>query len=151
MSELLSAGFRIYSTADFATCMAIFDTNCPTFFAPNERMSFEQFLMGAPSTYMVCFEEEKILGSYGTWVNPGNMSGHLFWMMIDASGQRRGIGTAMMERALQECRSGEATIVRIAASQKSAPFFARFGAREISHKAEGWGPGLDRVDMELQQ
>jgi hypothetical protein len=37
----------------------------------------------------------------------------------------------------------------VAASQHSAPFFARFGARELARTDDGWGPGMHRVDMEL--
>ena len=151
VTKPLSTRFRAYSSADFNDCMVIFDTNCPTFFAPNERMGFEHYLAGLPATYVVYLTGDKIMGSYGTWVDPGNMRGHLSWMMIDASVQRQGLGSVMMERVLQEFSAANAAIINIAASQKSAPFFARFGARELSRKAEGWGPGLDRVDMELRQ
>jgi hypothetical protein len=39
--------------------------------------------------------------------------------------------------------------VRISASQVSAPFFARCGARELSRVRDGWGPGMHRVEMEI--
>ena len=44
---------------------------------------------------------------------------------------------------------GDGRPVSIAASHKSAPFFARFGARIVETTPDGWGPGMHRVDMEL--
>jgi hypothetical protein len=39
--------------------------------------------------------------------------------------------------------------VDIAASQKSAAFFARFGAVTLKVVDNGWGTGMHRIDMEL--
>jgi hypothetical protein len=39
--------------------------------------------------------------------------------------------------------------IRIAASHRSAPFFARFGAETVRETPDGWGPGMHRIDMEL--
>ena len=42
-----------------------------------------------------------------------------------------------------------ATEIGISTSQKTAPFFARFGAVIGKVTEDGWGPGLDRVEMTL--
>jgi hypothetical protein len=47
-------------------------------------------------------------------------------------------------------RASGSRIVRISASHKSAPFFERFGAEPTSVTEDGWGPGMHRVQMELQ-
>ena len=36
--------FRAYQPADREACLALFDENCPAFFAPNEREDYEAFL-----------------------------------------------------------------------------------------------------------
>jgi GNAT superfamily N-acetyltransferase len=69
--------------------------------------------------------------------------------MIDPLAHGSGIGSAMMERVLEKFSSENVRVIDIAASQKSAPFFARFGAVEKYRTTEGWGPGLDRVEMQL--
>jgi len=69
--------------------------------------------------------------------------------MIHASEHGRSLGTAIMNHVLSELGGSRAKILDIAASQKSAPFFARFGAVETAHIPGGWGPVLHRVDMEL--
>jgi hypothetical protein len=55
----------------------------------------------------------------------------------------------MMARALEVCRDRGMGPLHISASQKSAPFFARFGARAVETVPHGWGPLLDRIEMEL--
>ncbi len=94
--------------------------------------------------------ENKILGAYGTWIEADRKRGHVCWIMIDPSGHSRGIGTAMMSRVLDAVNSEDVRVIEIAASQKSAAFFARFGAVEKNRTTGGWGPGLDRVDMEVK-
>ncbi|HIE0527244.1 TPA: GNAT family N-acetyltransferase, partial [Stenotrophomonas maltophilia] len=35
---------RLYRPADASACLSIFDSNVPTYFAPEERSDFERFL-----------------------------------------------------------------------------------------------------------
>ncbi len=84
--------------------------------------------------------------------DPGERAGGgvaLRWILISPAAQGQGVGTAMMARALSRCRAQSAPVLHIAASQKSAPFFARFGARAVKSIPQGWGPQLDRIEMEL--
>jgi ribosomal protein S18 acetylase RimI-like enzyme len=150
MAAAASIRFRQYSAADFDDCLVIFDGNCPEYFALNERQDYAQYLADNPAGYEVYLVRDRIMGACGTWIDPENQHGHISWIMIDPAGQGGGIGTCMMNRVLGKFRAERVPVVRIAASQKSAPFFARFGAVEISRTAEGWGPGLDRVEMQLQ-
>ena len=71
------------------------------------------------------------------------------WILFDPAAQGRGLGTALMERLLGRARELGVGTVEIAASHKSAPFFARFGAVEVERIADGWGPGMHRVEMEV--
>ncbi len=54
-----------------------------------------------------------------------------------------------MRRVLAAVRTKGAAVLHMAASHRSAPFFARFGARETATTPHGWGPDMHRVDMEL--
>ena len=144
-----SPQFRQYAAADHAACMALFESNCPEFFAPYERRDYTEYLADSPKDYVVCQAGEKIIGAYGTCFNHDDERGHLSWILIDPNAQGSGVGTQMVERVLTYFQSENVDVIEIAASQKSAPFFARFGAVEVSRTVEGWGPGLDRVEMEL--
>jgi len=149
MTKSKSLHFRPFLLSDREACLAIFDTNCPEFFAPNERKDYEQFLPGNPSAYEVCVRSHKIVGAYGFKISSERKRGCISWIMVDASDRGSGLGTRMIRRVLESISSKSATIIDIAASQKSAPFFARFGAVEINRTVEGWGPELDRIDMKL--
>lgn len=142
--------FRLYRPADQSACLSLFDSNCHDFFAPEEICDYERFLAGRPSGYEVCLDGSTILGAYGLTVNQASRRSRLHWIMIDASVHGRGVGTKIMHRVLHVMDSSDVHVLDIAASQKSAPFFARFGAVERSRRADGWGVGLDRVDMELE-
>ena len=140
--------FRPYRDADRQACTNIFDANCPEFFAPNERQEYEEFLDCASGDYEVCEVDGKVLGAFGLFVNGDNIKA-LNWILLDRHTQGVGVGSTIMERVIQLGRTSQTRVVKIAASHKSAPFFARFGASTTSLTKNGWGPGMDRVDMEL--
>ena len=140
--------FRPYCDADYQACIGIFDANCPEFFAPNERQEYEEFLEGVPGVYEVCEVDGKVLGAFGLFVDIENVK-MLNWILLDPQTHGIGVGSEIMERVIQQSRTSQSRMVKIAASHKSAPFFARFGATTTSSTKNGWGPGMDRVDMEL--
>ena len=140
--------FRPYRDADRQACISIFDANCPEFFALNERQEFEEFLERISGGYEVCEVDGEVLGAFGLFVDSENMK-RLNWILLDPQTQGIGVGSMIMERVIQMGRTTQTKAVKIAASHKSAPFFARFGASSTSLTKNGWGPGMDRVDMEL--
>ena len=148
--------FARYVDEHRARCLAIFDANCPTSFAPNERDEYAAFLRTAPDGYEVCLVDGHIAGAFGLVPTPrpdGAARMRLNWIMIDPEVQGRGVGRAMMERVTtraREAAQGAGLDLDIAASHVSAPFFARFGARETRRTEDGWGPGMHRIDMVLR-
>ncbi|HEL4112790.1 TPA: GNAT family N-acetyltransferase, partial [Stenotrophomonas maltophilia] len=42
---------RVYQPADALACLSIFDSNVPTYFAPEERNDFERFLREQATDY----------------------------------------------------------------------------------------------------
>jgi len=129
--------------------MAIFDANCPTFFAPNERAEYVRFLEAVPDRYEVCEVAGRIVAAFGL-VAGDSKGDNLNWIMLDPGSQGAGIGSAIMKRVISAGRASQSFVINIAASHKSAPFFARFGAVATRQTKDGWGPGMDRVDMELR-
>lgn len=140
-------GFRSYLPGDAEACLALFDANCPRFFAPGERGDYAAYL-DRVSGYRVCVTESVVSGAFGVAPGPPGRA-HLNWILIDPASQGMGIGRAMMAAAIADALGLGAAAIDIAASQHSAPFFARFGARELSHLPDGWGPGMHRIDMEV--
>jgi GNAT superfamily N-acetyltransferase len=137
-----------YGTLQRQACLQLFDANCPAFFAPNERADFAAFLDQPAPPYIVVARESAVIAAFG--VRPGDSRGRarLTWIMVDPAHHGSGVGRCLMREASRRAAMLDATVVDIAASHLSAPFFARFGAREQSRTENGWGPGMHRIDME---
>jgi GNAT superfamily N-acetyltransferase len=140
--------FQEYQPADRDACLALFDANCPAFFAANERTDYLEFLFTAVGSYELCLSDRTLVGAYG--LAPHRSGGlALRWILLAPLVQGRGLGSRIMARVLDRVRSSGASPLHIAASHKSAPFFARFGAQEVATIVNGWGPAMHRVDMVL--
>lgn len=140
--------FRPFESSDRPACLALFDANCPAFFAPNERADYLAFLAEHAALYEVCLHETRVVGAFGVKIADDKQRGRLSWIMIDPAYHGAGLGSQMMARARNTARRHHLAAIDIAASQHSAAFFARFGAREVRTTKDGWGPGMHRVDME---
>ena len=142
--------FIPYAATHRTACLALFDSNCPEYFAPNERAEYAGFLDACPDGYHVATADGDIVGAFG--VVDAGVAGRrrLKWIVLGQSAQGRGTGTSMMRHAISSAQAAEVGVIEIAASHRSAPFFARFGAREVMRTEDGWGPGMHRVDMELR-
>lgn len=140
--------FRAYTASDLTRCLAIFDGNTPEFFAPNERPAYASFLHEANSGYEVCVSGDQVVGAFGL-IHAGSGRARLHWILVDRTAQARGIGSAIMARVTGRAHSSGTRIIVIAASHRSAPFFAKHGAEATGATPDGWGPGMHRVDMEL--
>ena len=141
--------FRAWQEEDREACLSIFDANCPAFFAPNERSAYASFLDAAPEGYEVCEMAGRVVGAFGL-VKRRDGGASLNWIMLAPDSQGTGIGSAMMERVVSLARASGVSTINIAASHKSAAFFERFGALATERTTDGWGPGMDRVDMALR-
>lgn len=140
--------FRPYSFAERETCLSLFDANCPEFFAPNERADYSNFLDTTPSGYELCIANDQVAGAFGL-IGTGTLRRSLNWIMLNPQFQGLGIGSAVMARVTALAIVAGLETVDIAASHKSAPFFAKFGASTTGTIPDGWGPGMHRVDMSL--
>lgn len=141
------ARFRAFETDDAIVCLELFDANCPDYFAVNERDDYREFLATNGVGYQVCEWDREVVGAYGLFDEDGAL--RLNWILIHPRFHGKGIGASIMNRILIEAGRSSIGLVRIAASHKSAPFFAKFGAVRLRVTPDGWGPGMNRVDMEL--
>ena len=128
--------------------MGIFDDNCPESLAPDERQDYEEFLEDPPKSYEVCEVDGLLTGVFGL-DGDSKIEKRLQWIMVGKKAQGMGVGAKIMERVMHLGRQSNTKTVGLATSQKAAPFFEKYGAVSISTTKDGWGPGLDRVDMVL--
>jgi len=54
-----AAHLRPYTAADRAACLAVFDSNVPASFAPDERAAFAAYLDGAGARYLVLADDRR--------------------------------------------------------------------------------------------
>ena len=141
--------FRTYSPRDREICLAIFDANCPEFFAPNERADYEIFLDLEPAGYELFLSDGDIVGAYGL-IGEESKCRSLNWILLSRQAQGLGLGSILIERAISLAKKAKLACINIAASHLSANFFAKYGAVSICKLKNGWGPGMHRIDMELQ-
>jgi GNAT superfamily N-acetyltransferase len=140
--------FAPYDEGARARCLTLFDANCPEFFAPNERADYAAFLDRHGPDYTTCLVDGAIAGAFGVIAADLADRAHLNWILVDPAAQGAGLGRAIMAETRRRAEAAGRAWVDIAASHRSAPFFSRFGARELSRTPDGWGPGMHRVDME---
>lgn len=139
--------FEIYGPEHRAACLAVFEENCPEFFAPNERADYAAFLDRVGPAYRVCRRDGRVVGGFGLMAGGAADEGHLNWILLSPAAQGAGLGRAIMREVAAQAAARGIVQVAIAASHRSAPFFARFGAEEHTRTEDGWGPGMHRVDM----
>jgi ribosomal protein S18 acetylase RimI-like enzyme len=142
--------FRPYTPADEAACLALFDSNTPRFFGPDERAGFAAFLKRPPCPFFVVEAETLIIacGGYGQQPEGGEIV--LAWGMVRADLHRQGAGTFLLQERLKRIfQENPAAKVVIDTSQHSQSFFARFGFHATRLTENYYAPGLHRVDMEL--
>ena len=141
--------FRPFRPDDAAACLAVFDSNVPTYFATSERPEFERFLAEMPCEYLVGEASDGAIVACGGWYpRPEAGEAGLAWGMVHQDSHHRGVGRALLEARLAGVRTlpGVHTLV-ISTSQHTEAFYARAGFEVSEREADGHAPGIDRVDM----
>ena len=152
MTDTAPLSARSYLPQDRGDCLAVFDSNLPKFFAPEERADFDLFLgeLTEGNDYLLLLLGQEVVGCGGLTREAGEDSALLVWGMVRRDLHRRGLGRALLQARLDQARrmSGVRQ-VRLATSQHSAPFYAGFGFQVTRSEANGFGEGIDRIDMVL--
>jgi len=144
-----AAVYRPLGPGDREACLRLFDANSPESFLPGERADYVSFLDADTGSYQVCVIDDRVAGAVGIEpLAPGRAA--IRWLVVAPDLKGRGLGREMVRHVRAAMRSAGVTTMEIAASHRSAPFFARFGAVPHRATADGWGAGMHRVDMELQ-
>jgi GNAT superfamily N-acetyltransferase len=137
---------RRYRAEDREACLAVFDGNVPDFFAASERVDFAAHLESAES-FLVLENGGVVLACGGVSVLPSGWA-VLDWGMVARAVQGQGLGRQLMLARLVLARGMPGLRgIRLETSQKTCGFYEGFGFRVQAVVRDGFGPGLDRVDM----
>nr|WMC99598.1 GNAT family N-acetyltransferase [Aminobacter aminovorans] len=145
---------RPYVAEDFAACLAIFYSNVPTFFAPEERADFCQFLESIATegwSYLVLTHSGSDIACGGLAVEPERKRASLAWGMVDRVFHGQGLGTRLTQARLAQARAipGIAELI-LETSQHTHGFYEKFGFTAWRVTPDGFAPGLDRWNMTLR-
>ncbi|CAN7374845.1 GNAT family N-acetyltransferase [Aminobacter sp. LjRoot7] len=151
MQDIVS---RPYTSDDLAACLAIFDSNVPTYFAPEERADFCRFLESIASEgwpYLVLTTKGSIIGCGGLAVEPERKRASLAWGMVDKASHGQGLGTNLTLARLELARAmPDIAELTLDTSQHTHGFYEKFGFTVSKVTPDGIAPGLDRWDMTLR-
>lgn len=139
---------RRYRPEDRAACLALFDSNTPSSFLPEERAQFTEFIDRMPGPYLVAEDAAGHLVACGGLATRDGITVNLCWGMVDAARQHEGIGRVLLRvRLAQACRMPGISAVGMNTSNETAPFFEREGLRTTLVTENYFRPGLHRHDM----
>ena len=142
---------RPYVPTDRDACLAVFDSNAPEFFLAHERAEFESFLDTPNGPYFVLDHDGLITGCGGYVVGEEPGLARMAWGMVLRDWHRKGMGRLLlMYRLRQITKAGGVQFVGLDTTQRSAPFFLSQGFKVAGVAADGYGPGMDRVEMTMK-
>jgi hypothetical protein len=142
---------RLYAAVDQAACEAIFHSNVPKFFSPDESSEFKHFLAEPKAHFLVALDQDAtVVGCGGCYVQ--GITGCLCWGMVNQELHGRSIGSCLLRERLAWLFAHPAVCeASVRTSQKSAGFFERFGFVTVKVIPEAFGSGLDEVSMKLSR
>jgi RimJ/RimL family protein N-acetyltransferase len=143
--------FYDYHSVDYEACLAIFDSNTPQFFSAEERQEFEAFLLDLPGPYLLLKHSEKgLIGCGGYAFNQADQSADLCWGIIHKDFHKQGFGQALLQERLARIQlNPDIKTIHLNTCQLTDGFFENSGFTTQTINKDGFGPGLDRHDMEL--
>ena len=146
--------FKPYSQDGMAACLEMFDLNCPRFFAREERSDYSYFLQQLPflrsthTIYLLGWRGQRLIACFGM-ARVSSETCALTWVMVHPEYQRQGCGKEMMLQLFAMAEAARYRKIAVSTSQHADQFFARFGAVTLRSQNDGWGPGMHRLDMEI--
>ena len=140
--------FHLYGPSHADDCMALFDRNCPAFFAIEERRYYRDFLAAHNSPYYLGMDRGVLVCAFGYGAATDDTP-TLNWIMVEPEYHRGGLGGMMMTKYIAYLKAHHKNYGAIATSQHAEPFFERYGATRIGYVQDGWGAGMHRIDMLL--
>jgi N-acetylglutamate synthase-like GNAT family acetyltransferase len=142
-----------YTPEDEKECLAIFDSNTLSYFAAQERETFQGFLnrLAAPYSYFVVRDAgAKIVACGGIKLEPSNQLAKLRWDMVSAELHHQSIGTFLtLSRLDRICQFQEIRTTSLHTSQHSYKFYEKMGFIVQHIIPDGIVPGMDEYFMQL--
>jgi N-acetylglutamate synthase-like GNAT family acetyltransferase len=142
---------RQYQPRDVNDVIDIFRSNIPKYFGPGEEPGLLDFLAKLPDDYFVAELDGEVIGAGGIALNDNNTVS-LCWGMVRADHLGTGRGRLLTEFRIAKAREKYGSLpLFISTSQHTRGFYERFGFRITKHVPNGFGPGIDICEMQLDK
>jgi hypothetical protein len=150
---------RPYQKQDQKACLEIFDSNCPTFFDPSERLLYMNWLISIeegipprenmnPYYYFVSEEQGHVIAAFGFYGIENTNDVRLSWGMVHCNRHGEGIGTEVFQYRLYAIKKILPNHqLKLDTSQHTLQFYKRMGFEVLLTEKDGYGKGLDRIEM----
>jgi [ribosomal protein S18]-alanine N-acetyltransferase len=156
---------REYKLKDKQNCIDIFQSNCPKFFDKDELQQFIAWLdhqadPGFPyqsptykntevdAYYVIEHPQSGLIACGGFYVLKNKPEARLAWGMVHSDFHNRSYGTALYEHRKTILKEKwPAHKITLLTSQHTNSFYEKMGLKVLTRQKDGFGPGLDQVDM----
>ncbi len=142
-------------------CLAIFESNCPSYFLESEREEFTNWLeeiVGNKHNYWVGLVREKPIACGGIYIADDSFGRAEYpnevgfaWGMVHSDYQKQGYGKQLAEYRIHYLKQEypERPII-LRTTQKTYQFFERFDFSIREWIKQGYGDRFDKVIMEYR-
>lgn len=140
---------RKYHSNDQNALLELFQLNSPTYFSPDEKKDFINYLNNEVEQYFIIELDTKIVGSGGINFSDNEQTGKISWDLFHPHYQKQGLGTALLKHRihlLQAIPSVQSIIVRT--SQQAYLFYQKNGFKTKEIVKDYWAKGYDLYLME---
>ncbi len=143
---------REFNENDEAGCLAVMQSNMPTYFADYELAEFQLDLENRARLakrkcwpYFVLVTNGRIRACGGYEVDRRS-NAHLLWGMVDRNEHRSGLGSLLLEHRLRQMRQRQvAKQVLLDTTPASFGFYRKAGFVQTGFEKDGYAPGLDKI------
>lgn len=149
-----------YSVALQQTCIQLFVSNMPDFFAPSELADYGDFLdklvQGGDRSegalyYYVGMVNDSPCACGGIGVSPDGLNARMVWGMVRRDRHRKGIGREFLGFRIKRIRElFPYASISLDTTQHSFGFFEKHGFEVTKVTPDYYAPAMDRYDMSLR-
>ncbi len=149
-----------YTPQHRASCIEIFKSNTPPYFAEEELQGLEVWLNGQDEKcvaykntvtehfYVIEDDNRKIVGCGGFYIIRESLVANMTWGMVHGAYHKLGFGKRLFEHRIAEIKNMyPGSPIILDTTQHSYQFFEKQGFTTTQIREEHYGPGLDRYDM----
>jgi predicted GNAT family N-acyltransferase len=149
-----------YQATDRDSCLAVFDSNCPSAFADWERPEFKEWLelKTDVNPYWTIRVDDVVIGCGGIYTSDDHHKDSRYgreagfaWGMVRSDIHGRGYGKQLFQHRLDYLLAGYRDWpIILRTSQTAYTFFEQFGFKTVEYTEDGWAKGLHKYEMQYE-